>query len=364
MQQKTTKTISILAWPHWPDNPYQVMLAQSLERIGVKVTVAQSGSRSLRTAIKQQAHDCIHFHTLYYLFVAPTSFQAWLRSLRAIFWLLTLRLRGENLIWTVHDLQNHNNQNPRVDWFFCFCFARIAQGIILHSERIKQQFRHRFRFSADHKLYVIPHGHYLDYYPNHIQPAEARHHLKLENDQLTFLFLGLIRPYKGVPELISAFQGLPQVSIQLAIAGKPASVDLGQQIAESIKDDHNIHFWPTYIEADQIQDYMNAADVVVFPYRRVLTSGSIILAMSFGRACIAPQQGGIEDVLDSSGAFLYDPKEPGGLVQAMQAAVMKQDLLASMGEYNRQKVQQWNWNDIAQKTQRVYQASSSTVKRP
>ncbi len=365
MQQKTTETpLSILAWPHWPDNPYQALLAQSLEQIGVQVEVAPAGSRSLRAAIKKQAPDCIHLHTLYYLFIAPTSFQAWFRALRAIFWLLTLRLRGRTLIWTVHDLQNHNNQNPRVDWFFCFCFARIAHGIILHSERIKQQFRQRFRLSTERKLYVIPHGHYIDCYPNHIQPAEARHRLTLKKDHLTFLFLGLIRPYKGLPELISSFQSLPQDSIQLAIAGKPASGDIGQQISELIKDDRNIHFWPTYIEEDQIQDYMNAADVVVFPYRRVLTSGSIILAMSFGRACIAPQQGGIEDVLDSSGAFLYDPKQAGGLAQAIQTAVMKQDLLTSMGEYNRHKVQRWDWNDIAKQTKLVYQASSRTVQRP
>ncbi|MEO0373902.1 MAG: glycosyltransferase family 4 protein [Cyanobacteria bacterium P01_A01_bin.17] len=192
-----------------------------------------------------------------------------------------------------------------------------------------------------------------------MRPTEARHSLDLKTDSLTFLFLGLIRPYKGVPELISAFQQLPTASAQLAIAGKPASNNIDQEIQELVQGKHNIHFWPTYIEDDQIQRYMNSADVVVFPYRRVLTSGSIMLAMSFGRACIAPQQGGIEDVLDSSGAFLYDPGQPGGLVQAMQAAIKNQDLLEEMGEYNYKKVQQWNWQDIAQHTHAVYQASAS-----
>jgi beta-1,4-mannosyltransferase len=362
MNQTTETSFSLLFWPHWPDNPYQSLLAQSLEQIGIKVEVVQAGSRLLRTAVREQKPDCIHFHSLYYLFIAPTSLRAWLRSFQTLFWLLTLRLSGKILIWTVHDLQGHNDQNPRVDWFFSFCFSRLAQGIILHSERIQRQFVQQFRLAKTHRLYVIPHGHYLDHYPNDIQPAEAHQSLDLKADQLTFLFLGLIRPYKGLPELISAFQSLSATSTQLAIAGKPASKDIANQIEEFVHGDLDIHFWPTYIADDQIQVYMNAADVVVFPYRRILTSGSIILAMSFGRACIAPQQGGIEDVLDSSGAFLYDPKQPGGLAQAMQAAVRNRDRLASMGEYNRKKVQQWNWQDIAQQTHTVYQASASTGK--
>jgi beta-1,4-mannosyltransferase len=362
MNQTTETSCSLLFWPHWPDNPYQLLLAQSLEQIGMKVKIVHASSRSLRAAVREQKPDCIHFHSLYYLFIAPTSLRAWLRSFETLFWLLKLRLSGKTLIWTVHDLQGHNNQNLRVDWFFSFCFSRLAQGIILHSDRIQQQFMQRFRLSSIRRLYVIPHGHYLDCYPNDIQPAEARQSLDLKAGQLTFLFLGLIRPYKGVPELISAFQSLSATSTQLAIAGKPASEDIAREIEEFVQGDRNIHFWPTYIADDQIQVYMNAADVVVFPYRRILTSGSIILAMSFGRACIAPRQGGIEDILDSSGAFLYDPKQPEGLAQAMQAAVMNQDRLASMGEYNRKKVQQWNWQDIAQQTHTVYQESASTGK--
>lgn len=353
------RNTSVVFWPYWPDNPYQDLLAHSLEQLGVKMTLCSSGNRSMRSSMGEQKPDYIHFHTLYYLFVAPTSLKAWLRSFRALFWLLTLKFSGITVIWTVHDLQNHDNRNPAVDWFFSFCCSRLAQGIILHSERIQQQFMQRFRIPSTQRLHVIPHGHYIEHYPNQMLPAEARHSLNLKADRLTFLFLGLIRPYKGVPELIAAFQSLSTLPAQLAIAGKPASSEIDREIRELVQGKHNIHFWPTYIEDDQIQRYMNAADVVVFPYRRVLTSGSIMLAMSFGRACIAPQQGGIEDVLDSSGAFLYDSRQPGGLVQAMQSAMKSQDLLKGMGEYNYKKAQQWNWQDIAQQTLAVYQASAS-----
>ncbi|PZD74197.1 GDP-mannose:glycolipid 4-beta-D-mannosyltransferase [Acaryochloris thomasi RCC1774] len=362
MIQTTKKYLNVFFWPSWPNNPYQVLLAHALEPLGVKVEIVPSSNRLLRAGVQEQQPAYLHFHSLYYLFTAPKPFIAWLRSIKALFWLLTLRLSGKTLIWTVHDLQNHDDRNPWVDWFFSFCFSRLAQGIILHSERIQQQFVQRFRIAETRKLYVIPHGHYLECYPNHIQPSEARHSLNLRKDQLTFLFLGLIRPYKGVPELISAFQSLSTESAQLAIAGKPASEEIGNQIRDAIQDDCNIHLWPTYIEEDQIQVYMNAADVVVFPYRRVLTSGSIVLAMSFGRACIAPQEGGIQDVLDSSGAFLYDSRQPIGLAQAMQASIENRELLATMGTYNRQKVQQWSWQDIAQQTHAVYQASVSAGK--
>jgi len=58
---------------------------------------------------------------------------------------------------------------------------------------------------------------------------------------------------------------------------------------------------------------MNACDVVVFPYQEILTSGAVILAMSFGRACVAPRLGCIQDVLDDKGAFIYEPSNKAGL---------------------------------------------------
>ena len=100
---------------------------------------------------------------------------------------------------------------------------------------------------------------------------------------------------------------------------------------------------------------MNAANTIVFPYREFLTSGAVILAMSFGKACIAPRRGHIGEVLDDVGAFLYDPDLPDGLLQALHASMQPPEQLDKMGQHNYQVASHWTWDVITEKTLAVYQ---------
>ena len=98
---------------------------------------------------------------------------------------------------------------------------------------------------------------------------------------------------------------------------------------------------------------MNAADVVVLPYREILTSGAIILAMSFGKPIIAPKIGCIPDYIDDNGGFLYNPLDVQGLLEAMRKAIYNPDL-KKMGEYNFIKVKDLDWKRIGESTYRIY----------
>ncbi|HOB32769.1 MAG TPA: glycosyltransferase family 1 protein, partial [Verrucomicrobiota bacterium] len=97
----------------------------------------------------------------------------------------------------------------------------------------------------------------------------------------------------------------------------------------------------------------------VLPYKDVLTSGAVLLAMSFGRACIAPRLGTITDYLDDRGAFLYDANDPAGLSKALQEALEKSEQTETMGKHNLQKAEECSWNRIAQATVRLYQRDAS-----
>ena len=74
-----------------------------------------------------------------------------------------------------------------------------------------------------------------------------------------------------------------------------------------------------FIPDEEVQVFFHAADVVILPYRAVLTSGSAILAISFGKPVVAPALGLITDLIrDGEDGLLYDPDEPGGLLRAMR----------------------------------------------
>ena len=140
----------------------------------------------------------------------------------------------------------------------------------------------------------------------------------------------------------------------MPIVGKTSDV-LAEQIRQMTRGYENIKFIPSLVAGDQVKVYMNACDAVVLPYRDILTSGSVILAMSFARACIAPRKGCIAEVLDERGGILYEPDDENGIFKAIERAVQKKSDLLCMGAHNRQVVEQWDWESIAEMTFKTYQ---------
>jgi glycosyltransferase involved in cell wall biosynthesis len=166
----------------------------------------------------------------------------------------------------------------------------------------------------------------------------------------------LIRPYKGLLELVESFQKLQLSDAKLVIAGKDRDQQLTADIRKKIEGDSNIQLECRYIPDDELQKYMAAADFVVLPYRDILTSGGIIAGMSYGKAIIAPRIGCIPEVLNSSGGFLYDPNDKEGLLKAMRRATdISMVKINEMGKYNFSVAKQMDWLNIAASTIKVYE---------
>ena len=349
------RRLKVLFLPWWSRNPYQQLLTKHLEQVGVEVENFNHNSIIFLTAdVIRWKPDIIHFHTLYPFFLSSNRFTFLCKFFTFFSQVVILKLMGVKMIWTVHDLKNHENIQVQSEQIFNIFFARFADAIITHCEIAKREVVKFFHFKNDFKIFVIPHANYIGCYENIINRWEAQTKLGITDAKLILLFLGLIRTYKGVPELIDAFKQLETEGVYLVIAGK-APNELAEKIRQTIIDDENIKFIPGFVADHQIQVYMNACDVVVLPYRDILTSGSLILAMSFGRACIAPRKGCIKEVLDDEGGFLYEPEDEEGLKSAIAIALQKKSDLPRMGEHNKQMIEEWNWERIAQMTFKVYQ---------
>jgi glycosyltransferase involved in cell wall biosynthesis len=232
--------------------------------------------------------------------------------------------------------------------------GKFLRAIITHCDTTKQEIIQAFSLKED-KVFMIPHGNYIGYYKNQISRLDARKILGVPAENFIFLLLGYIYRYKGVLEAIDSFQNLQQEEISLVIAGKTDEEQLQEMIREKIKDYPNILFVPGRVPEDEIQIYMNACDCVVLPYKVFTSSGVALLAMSFGRACIAPNVGFFSDVLDESRAILYDSTYEEGLLEAMKCAIEKKKDILEMGKYNLKLAEQWNWNYVADETFKIYQ---------
>ena len=339
----------------WFFNPYQKLLVAHLAKMGVQAQEVVYCTFFLPILLKQGKPNVVHLQSLYPFFLKPSRLMTLMRLVVFISQLFVLRLIGVKIIWTAHDLKDHQNRHLKIVWFGTTLVTWIAHVIIAHCDAAKHEVITAFRLRNADKVLVIPHGNYIDYYENKIDRVAARKTLNTPHSSLVFLFLGWIRGNKGVLEMIDIFKQLHHDEAQLIIAGKPWTEELDELIEQKIAGYDNIQFISGFVPDDQIQIYMNACDAVVFPYKDILTSGAVLLAMSFGRACIAPRKCCIKEVLDDSGAFLYEPDFEEGLSQAMNCAIQRQADLLRMGEHNLHLAEQWSWGRVAEMTLKVYQ---------
>lgn len=340
--------------PYWgPANPYQDALAEHLSTCGAEVENVRSLKSLFRYGIfLNGAPDIVHLHWL------PVFGWRELRALRCLAFvvrLVLLRAHRVPLVWTIHNLLPHESRHPKLDWLLTRIVAGLSSGLIVHGRSAQREAVEMWRLKDESRFAVIPHGNYTGNYPNEVSRAAARKKLAIEDSEVVFLFLGAVRPYKGVLELIQAFQQLAPDRAVLVIAGQPLNEEFRRKIEAASAGLGNVQFHPGFVPDDQIQVYMNAADVVVLPYRHLLSSGAALLAMSFGKPCIGPAMGCLTDVLDDRGAFLYDPAGETGLLESMRQAVERAEALSAMGQYNRRKASQWTWASAAAATRALYE---------
>ncbi|WP_414620693.1 glycosyltransferase family 4 protein [Calothrix sp. CCY 0018] len=335
-------------------NPYQEQLIEHLVDLGMQIEKGNPSNYLIPTVIKEGKPHILHLHWLHPLFVRSN----WLKSLIRLTILITelyiLRLMGVKIVWTAHNLKNHDSLYLKFDQICTRFIAKISHGIIAHSHTAKAEIIKTLDIKDRNKIFVVPHGNYIGYYDNNIGRVEARKKLNIPNQKIVMLLLGSIRSNKGVLELIEAFKRLKQEKVELLVAGKPANKEFEQLIKQKISEHENIQLKSGFVPDEEIQTYMNACDVVVFPYQEILTSGAVFLAMSFSKPCIAPRNCCLGEVLDHDGAFLYNSDCQDGLLQAMEYVINNQSKLINMGKHNLQLAEQFNWSKVADMTIKLY----------
>lgn len=336
-------------------NSYQRDLAGSLSNQGIVICFDNYFRllEVLRSAREHRNPDILHIHWTHPFTLENSKIRTIIKSTDFICKLAFLKLAGTRIVWTVHNIANHEERFSSLELFFNKLLARLCDKLIVHCPFAKKEVMGAYNVGSS-AIAVIPHGNYIGSYENVITASSARERLKLDTNDLLFLYFGQIRPYKGVLELIGAFKKLNTYQARLLIAGKPINDEIASDILDRCKDDGRIKVIFGFIPDNEVQVYMNAADIIVLPYRDILTSGAVISAMSFGKPVIAPAIGCIADTLDENGGFLY-PMAENGLFKAMRRALdAGTDTLLGMGRYNLLLAKQLGWDRIGKETYDTY----------
>jgi glycosyltransferase involved in cell wall biosynthesis len=268
-----------------------------------------------------------------------------------IAYLSRARSLGYKVVWTVHNFYPHESTSRDLDRLARFALTNLATAVIVHCSYAAELVQKHF--CRTEGVFLIPHGHFIEVYPNSIPRDEARRRLSLPTSHFIYLYFGNIRPYKGLDALFEAFRRLPGDDVTLLFAGKFHAGDSEEQAQKLRQIDSRIAVRASpHIPNEDLQLYLNAADAVVLPFRDVLASGSTVTALGFGRPVIVPAIGCLPELVDNSVGILYDPREEDALLKAMQAARHRD--LAATGVAAYRRAQSLSWERIAHQTLEAY----------
>jgi len=334
-------------------NPYQSNLAAALDR---EVVFGDDEFLPVVRALWNRDVSVVHYHWMGQYFNAESHREQALKFALFAFQLLAVRISGVSVVWTVHNVAFHDSDYPRLERWFKRWFVRsgMCDRLIVHCASMTDVVMDTFDLPASvrERIDVIPHGNYLDNYETGVSKSEARAELGIDESATVFLFFGMIRRYKGVFDLIDAFREASVPDSRLLIAGNPRNATIERELEAHTDDDEAIHGVFEYIPDECIQYYMSAADTVVLPFRDITTSGSTVLAMSFGKAIVVPTVGCLPELLDEDGAVLYSHDQSDALRNALETVATRDT--DRMGAHNLERIRQYDWDSIADRTNKTY----------
>jgi len=282
----------ILASPAFANkkiNPYNALLYSGIKAITRAHTKNSVHEYSHKKAIFEK-FDIVHFHWPDGYINQKSIFKSMQRSLTLALILIIVKLKGTKIVWTVHNVAPHDAFHPKYSKHFMQWFARQCDGLIFMNEESKATFFNLYSCKENIRYAIIPHGHYRNSYPAAIDKSLAKSKLHLPQDKQVLLFFGMIKPYKNIDVLMELFTQARLFDYVLVIAGNTDSPELKERLKQLAKSP-NIHLFLQFIPDDKLHIFLSAADAVILPYKTILNSGALLLALSFNKPVIAPHIG-------------------------------------------------------------------------
>ena len=176
----------------------------------------------------------------------------------------------------------------------------------------------------------------------------------------TLLFFGLLRAYKGLDVLIAA---LPEIAarvpdVRLVIAGDPLDpVDSVRALAAELGVAERIEWRLGYASDAEVTELMDAATLVVLPYRRTDASGVLATAIGHGRPAVVSDVGALgETVREFDAGLAVPPGDVAALAEACTTLLASREALERAFRGTRAAADALSWDTAAGEHERVYEA--------
>jgi glycosyltransferase involved in cell wall biosynthesis len=233
--------------------------------------------------------------------------------------------RGGRLLWSVHEVLPHDCAYPEVEVELRRRLVELASGVhVLHASTSAETEAH-YVLDPD-KTFVVEHPLYANVYPDYVPRSAARRLLGIGDDEVLLLGFGAIRPYKGFDRLVEAVPRLRAATgleVRVMVAGPTYKAVDNAPLLEAVEATEGASLVDVAVPDEYVQVLFRAADVAVLPYRKVLNSGVLMLALTFGCPSVAPRNPVTADTVESGLVHLFDSGSSDDLDRAVAEAVAR-----------------------------------------
>lgn len=328
-----TQPIVLATWPLDTQNPFQALLTSRAEEggivpIGMDRTADLTDPEALPALAALRGDGVtvvLHLHWLARVLRGVTS-EAEGRE-RIVGFLTSLdafRAAGGRLVWTVHNVLPHGTRWEALDRDLRREVVARADIVHVLSAGTVEAAAPWYEIPAAKVLHV-PHPAYTGVYPDDVSDAEARERYGFGRDEVVFGFVGNLRPYKGLDDLLAAFEAVVAAAPdgrrrRLLIAGKPAddpAIDTFLAQASALPE---VVVDARSIPAAELSIPLRASDVIVLPYRASLNSGALLLALTFGRPVIAAASPHVTETVGPDASITFDSGDRPALERSLREA--------------------------------------------
>jgi glycosyltransferase involved in cell wall biosynthesis len=226
---------------------------------------------------------------------------------------------------------------------------KVATRLILTASRVVVMVKSYADYLKKHYkntgVLFIPHG------------SMSHKCLSIDPEDKVVLLFGHMGPFKGIPNLLRAFQNISKErkDIQLVIAGANHPNFTGY-LDDFVKNAPPKVVFTGYVPEKDLCKVFGMVDVVVTPYLLATgTSGVFHLACGFGKPVVSSDLPEIRELLEEgASALLVPPGDSDALGNAILEVLNNKELAAKMAEQNLKFAQKERLSIVAQVYEKTY----------
>lgn len=244
------------------------------------------------------------------------------------------RLLGARVVIEMHETQDPDEARYPVIRQYCRwglrLLLRLCHGCVVHSTADFRSLETGYK-TKRLRMTVARHGPYDQYDVAEESSAEdgaatAAVKAAPRPGVVNLLFFGLIRPYKGLEDLLAVFNDLSETEaagLWLTIVGETwGGYSAPKRLIEESPHRSRITFVNEYVPDEVVGAAFSHADVAVLPYHRSSGSGTLHVAMSWGLPVVVSNVGGLPEAAgDYGGAIFVPPRNREALRAGIEDAV-------------------------------------------